>query len=486
MKKIKILWLVLWPSLVFSQGNTGQVTQGLSVLAGGLWPNNTCEVCWENAMASNATERAWVRDAVASTWERESDFRFTGWGNCNAQSRGIRIQIKDERPHTVALGSNLDGVANGMVLNFTFMLWGSSCSGTREYCIKAIGVHEFGHALGFAHEQNRKDAPLDCQLDAQGGDGDWWVTTYDESSIMNYCNPAWNNDGFLSDKDKVGVRFLYGGKLIEDPIIYALDPSGKLLWYKHSGYWTGAFEWAPASGATVGSGWGSFERIFSDGDGYVYAIQPNGDLLWYNHNGFHKGTFEWSATSGRKVGNGWGGVRTVFAAGKGVIYIIKENGDLIWYKHTGYQDGTMSWDAKSGTKVGNGWTDYYAVFSGGLGVIYMIKNNGDLVWYKHAGYADGSYSWYGGNNNVVGSGWNSAKQVFSTGWGNIYLVDGAGKLRFYNHKGFNNGTATWGPGTGNTVGSGWNGLKTIGLGGQNPSPIQIKDVIGLDIKYFNH
>ncbi|MFC1641886.1 ATPase, partial [Myxococcota bacterium] len=67
-----------------------------------------------------------------------------------------------------------------------------------------------GHLLGFAHEQNRPDTPAACAEERQGTRGDMVFGSWDLSSIMNYCNPVWNNGGVLSGTDVAGAQFCYG------------------------------------------------------------------------------------------------------------------------------------------------------------------------------------------------------------------------------------------------------------------------------------
>ncbi|PTT88404.1 ATPase [Pelomonas sp. HMWF004] len=174
------------------------------------WPSPNIPVCWENPSSASADAMAWVKDAVKKTWSSVSALKFTGWTKCATVNKGIRIQIAEEGPHVKNLGRLIDGKPKGMVLNFTFANWSQSCQAKREFCIRAIAVHEFGHAVGFTHEQNRADAPGECKMLAQGTSPDTMLTPYDPTSAMNYCNKDWNNNGILSALDAAAAIELYG------------------------------------------------------------------------------------------------------------------------------------------------------------------------------------------------------------------------------------------------------------------------------------
>ena len=195
------------PPAATQSGDVGTLHRPLAGVEGTLWNTPSIPVCWENPSPADAAERGWVRAKITATWEANSQVRFTGWGPCTSASRGVRIRISTTDMPSSLLGKRLDGVPSGMHLNLT----GADCPlASHQRCIEAIAAHEFGHALGFGHEQNRPDAPAWCRDKAQGPDPVIYMTRYDESSIMNYCNPNWDNNGNLSQADIAGLQFWYG------------------------------------------------------------------------------------------------------------------------------------------------------------------------------------------------------------------------------------------------------------------------------------
>lgn len=222
----------------------GQISLPLNVDSTSLWRQTEIPVCWEPSTWDPAQdeEREAVRLAVEETWEDafrraaketgEARIRFTGWGICDASTgpESIRIGVEDngDNPYVKSLGRRLRGMSFGMVLNFTFQNWSPTCNTlkvTRLGCIYGTAIHEFGHALGLAHEQNRIDTPDTCTDAPQGSDGDVYYGEWDLNSVMNYCSPLWNNGGRLSSGDDLWIRAVYYPGTISDE--YCEDLSAK-------------------------------------------------------------------------------------------------------------------------------------------------------------------------------------------------------------------------------------------------------------------
>lgn len=202
-------WLLLGGCAEESSGREIELDEGRAYVTN-TWPKGQAiPVCFEELVAEDQRERELIRRAVVGSWGTVAAIEFTGFERCKDDDRGLRVVFADEGPHTEGLGVQLDGVKNGVVLNLSFKNWSVLCQDQRDYCIEAIAVHEFGHAIGFAHEQNRPDAPAWCQKE-QGADGDLVIGEFDLASIMNYCNPEWNGGGLLSAGDIQAAQTIYG------------------------------------------------------------------------------------------------------------------------------------------------------------------------------------------------------------------------------------------------------------------------------------
>ncbi len=163
-----------------------------------------------------------MQQAVQRSWGYYAKLDFTGWGTCPATNSGdtLRISIGDSQPLAMALGRPAATFNPGLNLNFTYQAWSPGCSTSasrRQSCIEFDAMHEFGHALGFAHEHNRPDTPTDRCIDApQGTNGDVKVGEWDQNSVMNYCNFALSVGGVptsLGATDIEMVQKFYGARI---------------------------------------------------------------------------------------------------------------------------------------------------------------------------------------------------------------------------------------------------------------------------------
>jgi hypothetical protein len=235
--------------------STGKSAEDLYAAKGYLWPGGLVDVCFEsNSDPAAETWHSVVRAWVTSSWEQSgANITFNGWGLCDVESPGdgIRIAFQDVRSHSL-IGTRIAGEGNGMVLNYQYQAWPAPVKNIPVGTMLGyIAVHEFGHALGFPHEQDRPDALSSSLSDGEtacierylaqqaeaGTTSDWLdegsplgvlspIGTYDHLSVMNYCNTAghYQNFGVLSAGDIAGVRALYPPQKGAHPINRPDDP----------------------------------------------------------------------------------------------------------------------------------------------------------------------------------------------------------------------------------------------------------------------
>jgi hypothetical protein len=165
-------------------------------------------VCWENPGAVAPAALEVPRRAVESTWQRQTRVVFTEWDHCTTGEPGIHVRIVFEGPSHAPGGVLLNGVNNGVFLNL-------NCS---EVCVRSVTIHEFGHVLGFYHEEERPDyaEPAGtppggaCAKQSYPNSSPQYYGAYDVDSVMSYCG---GGDSELSAGDTASVQRAYGLRL---------------------------------------------------------------------------------------------------------------------------------------------------------------------------------------------------------------------------------------------------------------------------------
>jgi hypothetical protein len=199
-------------------------------------------VCYDTLLGNNQTLLEQARTILANSWEQAADVVFPGWGPCNYDAMVY--------PGVVAItfAGGTNGSTSPLGMTFTAALNKeidqNKCGvlASRRVCYKpgVTGVqlisndpdpvkqkfryeviHEFGHALAFAHEQERPDnwtaagAPINCgqtDMGRKARTGGTYESPYDAASIMNYCATDPLVGGLptrLSANDIAGVRKVY-------------------------------------------------------------------------------------------------------------------------------------------------------------------------------------------------------------------------------------------------------------------------------------
>ncbi len=217
--------------------SVGTVEQALYANGDIMWPlsRSTLQnigVCWENpnnAPGSTATAKAAWRDkrrrAVETSWAHFGRITFFGWDgpnptspqSCTNGQSGLHVRIcstsdslcaglpasQSNNPANGQSGFLLNGVSNAIRLNRTHG--------------EAVAVHEFGHALGFYHEEEIPNATSpgstgSCQQQSYPNSDPKFYGGYDRDGIMSYCSPP-TSAPWLSANDISAIQRSYGRKI---------------------------------------------------------------------------------------------------------------------------------------------------------------------------------------------------------------------------------------------------------------------------------
>jgi len=157
-------------------------------------------------------ERQWLRSAVENSWQRESGAKFTGWGDCTSDTTGISVRFTKNDPNDVGSWSHYGSTSSGFRPSMQLKLFDdvSNISEVHQKLgVQGVGLHEFGHALGFVHEHERPDTPESCVSRLPHEDPAFvTVGAWDPYSVVNYCRTG--GAFLISPTDAAGARQFYG------------------------------------------------------------------------------------------------------------------------------------------------------------------------------------------------------------------------------------------------------------------------------------
>ena len=235
MRRVPALALIVAIStalLTQAAENTGQVSAGLTASdTSHFWlAQRTIPMCWHiltfPSLAEQQAAQAFVMRTIQEGWLDLVNLRAT-WTNCpsSGPERHVRVLLRSgdagANGTTLMAGTLTLSTADdrkrqppndppGLLMGFPAS-WNDSNDTRAQF--QSLILHEFGHVLGFGHEQDRPDGDTGVACYNTNFPDTVKIGPPDPQSIMgwSYCATA---IGHLSLDDIHGVRAIYGASPI--------------------------------------------------------------------------------------------------------------------------------------------------------------------------------------------------------------------------------------------------------------------------------